>query len=327
MPLVNEAAARHGALVLDFSAVEYISSVGLRVLMVAAKQMREHQAQLLVASLQSVVAEIIAISRFDRILTVTATVDDALAAVLARRTPERRPDAGDMTRVRFWGTRGSLPVALTAADVCQKLLATLRAARGQPLADERDLEALLAKLPFAVSGTYGGHSSCVQIETASADHFVCDMGSGLRPFGQAATARRGGGAQTFHIFMSHLHWDHIMGLPFFLPAFIPGNRVVIYGSHPHLESALRRQQEPRRSRSTSRSSARRWSSCTSSPTCATRSPASASPRCCSATAATRTGTASSPRARSSSTRPTPSTRSRRTSTPRASSASSATPTW
>ncbi len=79
MPLVNEAAARHGALVLDFSAVEYISSVGLRVLMVAAKQMREHQAQLLVASLQSVVAEIIAISRFDRILTVTATVDDALA--------------------------------------------------------------------------------------------------------------------------------------------------------------------------------------------------------------------------------------------------------
>jgi phosphoribosyl 1,2-cyclic phosphodiesterase len=69
------------------------------------------------------------------------------------------------------------------------------------------------------------------------------MGSGLRPFGQAATARRNGAAQTFHIFVSHLHWDHIMGLPFFVPAFIPGNRVVFYGSHPHLESALRRQQE------------------------------------------------------------------------------------
>ncbi len=66
-------------LVVDFSGVEYISSVGLRVLMVAAKQMREQQARLLVAALQGVVAEIFAISRFDRILSVTATLDDALA--------------------------------------------------------------------------------------------------------------------------------------------------------------------------------------------------------------------------------------------------------
>ena len=78
-PLVAAAVAGRGALVLDFSGVDYISSVGLRVLMIAAKQMREHQARLLVAALQSVVAEIFAISRFDRILTVAATLDDALA--------------------------------------------------------------------------------------------------------------------------------------------------------------------------------------------------------------------------------------------------------
>ena len=78
-PLVTAAAAEKGALVLDFSGIEYISSVGLRVLMIAAKKMREGEAPLLVASLQSVVAEIFAISRFDRILTVTATLDDAMA--------------------------------------------------------------------------------------------------------------------------------------------------------------------------------------------------------------------------------------------------------
>jgi phosphoribosyl 1,2-cyclic phosphodiesterase len=149
-----------------------------------------------------------------------------------------------MKRVRFWGTRGSLPVALTTAGVRQKLLATLRAARGRPLTSEADLEQLLDSLPFATTGTYGGHSSCVQIETGGPEHLICDMGSGLRPFGQAAMAQRTAGArQTFHIFMSHLHWDHIMGLPFFVPAFIPGNRVVIYGSHVQLEAALRRQQE------------------------------------------------------------------------------------
>jgi anti-sigma B factor antagonist len=79
MPLIADAVARHGAVVIDFSGVDYISSVGLRVLMVAARQVRAHQAQLLVAALQSVVAEIFAISRFDHVLTVTATLEEALA--------------------------------------------------------------------------------------------------------------------------------------------------------------------------------------------------------------------------------------------------------
>jgi anti-anti-sigma factor len=78
-PLLAKVCAVNGSLVLDFSAVDYISSVGLRVLMVAAKRTREDRAQLLVAALSSIVAEIFAISRFDRILTVTTTLDDALA--------------------------------------------------------------------------------------------------------------------------------------------------------------------------------------------------------------------------------------------------------
>ena len=151
-----------------------------------------------------------------------------------------------MKGVRFWGTRGSLPVALTAADVREKLLAALRAARGRPLASEADLEARPGDgLPFAVAGTYGGHSSCVQIDTGGPDFFVCDMGSGLRPFGQAATgtaqrrARRPS-TSSCRTCTGTTSW----ALPFFVPAYIPGNRVVIYGSHADLEAALRRQQEP-----------------------------------------------------------------------------------
>ncbi len=78
-PLLSQAGERKGALVLDFSGVEYISSVGLRVLMIAAKQMRAADARLSVAALQSVVAEIFTISRFDKVLVVCATLDDALA--------------------------------------------------------------------------------------------------------------------------------------------------------------------------------------------------------------------------------------------------------
>jgi len=89
-PLVTAAAAAKGALVLDFSRIEYISSVGLRVLMIAAKKMREREAPLLVTELQSVVAEIFAISRFDRILTLTATLDDAMALCSAAALAQHR---------------------------------------------------------------------------------------------------------------------------------------------------------------------------------------------------------------------------------------------
>ena len=85
--LVTQANGGSGSLVLDFSDVEYISSSGLRALMIIATQMRSQQGKLVVSGLYSVVAEIFAISRFDRVLTVVPTLEDALghcsAAALA----------------------------------------------------------------------------------------------------------------------------------------------------------------------------------------------------------------------------------------------------
>ena len=148
-----------------------------------------------------------------------------------------------MNRVRFWGTRGSIPVALTADGVRHKIVAALRGASGRTFATDAEAGAYVDSLAFADRGTFGGHSPCVEIETGGPDFVICDLGSGVRPFGQAALARDGGGPRTYHVFLSHVHWDHIMGLPFFTPAYIPGNRVVVYGGHAHLEAALRRQQE------------------------------------------------------------------------------------
>ena len=143
-----------------------------------------------------------------------------------------------MKGVRFWGTRGSLPVALTAAGAARaSCTSVLRAARGQPLDSDADIERFLGSLPFALAGTYGGHSSCVQIDTGGADYLR--LRHGQRRCARSARRRwrsARGKAQTFHIFMSHLHWDHIMGLPFFVPAFIPGNRVVDLRQPPRARS-------------------------------------------------------------------------------------------
>jgi anti-sigma B factor antagonist len=77
-PLLVKAGAAKNAVILDFSGVEYISSVGLRVLMIAAKQMKGHGARIVIAGPQPVVAEIFAISRFDRVLEIAPSVKKAL---------------------------------------------------------------------------------------------------------------------------------------------------------------------------------------------------------------------------------------------------------
>jgi phosphoribosyl 1,2-cyclic phosphodiesterase len=146
-------------------------------------------------------------------------------------------------KLRCWGTRGSIPVSLTAPDVRAKIVRALQGAGAVDLGDAAAVEAYVDGLGFDVAGTFGGHSSCVQIETGGAEHVVLDLGTGVRALGQQMLARFGAQApQTYHVFLSHLHWDHIMGLPFFTPVYIAGNRIVVHTCHPHAEFALRRQQ-------------------------------------------------------------------------------------
>jgi phosphoribosyl 1,2-cyclic phosphodiesterase len=100
------------------------------------------------------------------------------------------------------------------------------------------------ELSFADGATYGGATSCVELETANGSYFICDMGSGLRGFGLDSMRRNAAGhSKTYNFFQSHLHWDHIMGFPFFAPAFDPTATIRIHAGHPDAEEALRRQQE------------------------------------------------------------------------------------
>ncbi|AXS79782.1 MBL fold metallo-hydrolase [Dechloromonas sp. HYN0024] len=149
-----------------------------------------------------------------------------------------------MKQVVFWGTRGSLPVSLSHHDIREKIVAALTAANGKTFKTRAALDEFIDKLPFSVAGTFGGNSSCVEIITDRSEHFICDMGSGARPLGQAKIARFGTpNPQTYHIFISHLHWDHLMGFPYFAPMYIAGNRIVIHGCHANLEEAVRQQMQ------------------------------------------------------------------------------------
>jgi len=80
--------------------------------------------------------------------------------------------------------------------------------------------------PGADTVIYGGNTTCIEVRTSADDLIILDAGTGIHALAQTLMAQL---PVTAHIFISHTHWDHIQGLPFFLPIFVSNNRVNIYG--------------------------------------------------------------------------------------------------
>jgi phosphoribosyl 1,2-cyclic phosphodiesterase len=146
--------------------------------------------------------------------------------------------------IRFWGSRGSLPSPLNYRAVRTKIRAAILAARDHQLDGDEAIDAFIDEtLPFSIRGTYGGNTSCTEIVTGGDEYVLCDVGSGAREFGNSVLAKFGPAKKNrFNIFMSHLHWDHVMGFPFFTPSYIPGNVIRIHGCHKNMREAFERQQ-------------------------------------------------------------------------------------
>lgn len=79
----------------------------------------------------------------------------------------------------------------------------------------------------------GGNTTCIEIRTDDNDLIVLDGGTGIFPMAQTLLKEL---PVTAHIFNTHSHWDHIQGLPFFIPVFIPGNTIKLYGAFDPISS-------------------------------------------------------------------------------------------
>ena len=76
---------------------------------------------------------------------------------------------------------------------------------------------------------FGGNTSCVSVRSDAGTQLVIDCGTGAHGLGQSLVAASNGDPIDGHILISHTHWDHIQGLPFFAPLFVEGNTWHIYG--------------------------------------------------------------------------------------------------
>jgi phosphoribosyl 1,2-cyclic phosphodiesterase len=95
---------------------------------------------------------------------------------------------------------------------------------------------------------YGGNTPCVEVRLAGGRSLVFDAGTGIRLLGRSLSfSGPGREREPLHIFLTHFHWDHIHGLPFFRPLADPRNRVVVHGfpqGRRGVEDLLRSQMDP-----------------------------------------------------------------------------------
>jgi len=97
-------------------------------------------------------------------------------------------------RLQFWGTRGSIPT------------------------------------PGRNTVRYGGNTPCVEVRTSEGWLIILDAGTGIRELGRSLISRANGAPIAGDIFLTHAHWDHIQGIPFFGPIFQRGNHFTIWGA-------------------------------------------------------------------------------------------------
>lgn len=99
-------------------------------------------------------------------------------------------------QLHFWGVRGSIPTPL------------------------------LENLGF------GGNTTCLELRTGPEDSIIIDGGSGAHKLGISLIERAKGASLDVSFLMTHFHWDHIQGIPFFTPLYSPANRVSFLSSRP-----------------------------------------------------------------------------------------------
>lgn len=147
-------------------------------------------------------------------------------------------------KIIFWGVRGSIPSPVKSAEISYKITEALTIAIEKAIKEESQIKDFVNSLPQHLTGTTGGNTACVEIRTGN-EIIVLDAGTGIRELGYDLMTRGfAQGKGTVHLFMSHTHWDHMMGFPFFLPAFTKGNSIHIYSCHPNIEERFRDQHNP-----------------------------------------------------------------------------------
>lgn len=141
--------------------------------------------------------------------------------------------------IKFWGVRGSIPSAPAPQDWAHHIEGILRNFFSMGYRDPSQISKYIQSMDVPLLGGYGTATTCVEIQSARSQ-IIIDGGSGIRNLSaNIMTGTTGRSKGPFHILMTHFHWDHVIGLPFFTPHFIPGAEIHYYAVQSDLEKVIR----------------------------------------------------------------------------------------
>lgn len=141
--------------------------------------------------------------------------------------------------IKFWGVRGSLPSSPTPEHWQLNIEGVLRDFFSSGYREASQISKYLNMKGAPLIGGYGTATTCVEV-SSSRSRIIIDGGSGIRNLSEQIMSGTGGRSRgPFHILMTHFHWDHVIGLPFFTPHFVPGNTINYYGVQEDIEKLIR----------------------------------------------------------------------------------------
>lgn len=151
----------------------------------------------------------------------------------------RDPYSTMSIKVKYWGVRGSLPTSLTPEAWAHEFEVLLRGFFKAGFSKAEQVGDYLKTMTLTEVGGFGTATTCAEVSTADGQ-IIIDGGSGIKNLSdKMMSGPAAKGKANIHIFLTHFHWDHLIGLPFFAPLFITGNRINFYAVQPDLEYIIR----------------------------------------------------------------------------------------
>lgn len=142
-------------------------------------------------------------------------------------------------KLKYWGVRGSLPSSPSPEQWVKEFEKLLSGFFKAGYSRSEEIAQYLKGLSTPRVGGFGTATTCVEIRSPQSQ-IIIDGGSGIRHLSEKMVRGSAGkGEATIHIFLTHFHWDHLIGLPFFAPHFISGNKIHYYAVQPELEEMVR----------------------------------------------------------------------------------------
>jgi phosphoribosyl 1,2-cyclic phosphodiesterase len=146
-----------------------------------------------------------------------------------------------MMQVKFWGVRGSLPQSNGTLEWLDHFKRLMSQFFSEGYTKAAEVEQFISSKSAPEIGGYGSDTTCVEVSSGGIGHtrsLIIDGGSGLKKYNDLLALNNFSQTE-HHILLTHFHFDHTIGIPYFMPHFLKGHKIHYYSPDAHCEQYIK----------------------------------------------------------------------------------------